>query len=130
MRYYLFNVTITSTGTEDRKLVPYDNLETAQRKYHEALTGIGAGSRRIAVSLLDYNLNVIKKEVWQQQFSITLVDGENVSEIRVNAGDEVTLPTNKESGLIGWSETEGSTVTVNNPYTADSDITLYSVYEV
>ena len=65
-RYYVLEVTITSKDTETRKFTPYDVLETAQRKYHEALTGIGAGSKKIAVVLLDSNLNQIQKEVWIQ----------------------------------------------------------------
>ena len=70
MRYYLLNVTIASNGNEVRNFTPYDNLDTAERKFHEALVGIGAGSRRIAVTLMDYNLNEIKKEIWQQYFTV------------------------------------------------------------
>ena len=65
-RYYVLETRITSQDTEVRNLTPYDVLETAQRKYHEALTGIGAGSKKIAVVLLDSNLNQIQKEVWIQ----------------------------------------------------------------
>lgn len=63
-RYYILDVKITSQNTETRSLTPYDDLTVAQRKYHEALTGIGAGSKRICVALLDTYLNVIQKEVW------------------------------------------------------------------
>jgi len=63
-RYYLVVVKITSKDTEDRSFTPYDDLTVAQRKYHEALTGIGAGSKRICVALLDTYLNVVQKEVW------------------------------------------------------------------
>lgn len=63
-RYYVLVTKITSKDTEDRNLTPYTDLTTAQRKYHEALTGIGAGSKRICVALLDTYLNVIQKEVW------------------------------------------------------------------
>lgn len=63
-RYYILDVKITSQDTETRALTPYDDLTVAQRKYHEALTGIGAGSKRICVALLDTYLNVVKKEVW------------------------------------------------------------------
>lgn len=65
-RYYVLETRITSQDTEVRNFTPYDVLETAQRKYHEALTGIGAGSKKIAVLLLDSNLNTIQKEVWIQ----------------------------------------------------------------
>jgi hypothetical protein len=63
-RYYILDIKLTSQNTEDRKLTPYDDLTVAQRKYHEALTGIGAGSKRICVALLDTYLNVVQKEVW------------------------------------------------------------------
>lgn len=63
-RYYILDIKITSKDTETRTLTPYDDLTTAQRKYHEALCGIGAGSKRICVALLDTYLNVVKKEVW------------------------------------------------------------------
>ena len=65
-RYYILNIQITSKDTETRALTPYDDLTTAQRKYHEALSGIGAGSKRICVALLDVYLNVVQKEVWIQ----------------------------------------------------------------
>lgn len=65
-RYYILNIQITSKDTETRALTPYDDLTTAQRKYHEALCGIGAGSKRICVALLDTYLNVVQKEVWIQ----------------------------------------------------------------
>lgn len=63
-RYYILDVKLTSNDTETRNLTPYDDLTVAQRKYHEALTGIGAGSKRICVALLDTYLNIIQKEVW------------------------------------------------------------------
>jgi hypothetical protein len=65
-RYYVLDIKITSKDTEDRKLTPYNDLTTAQRKYHEALTGIGAGSKRICVALLDTYLNTIQREVWME----------------------------------------------------------------
>lgn len=63
-RYYILDIKLTSKDTETRTLTPYDDLTTAQRKYHEALTGIGAGSKRICVALLDIYLNIVQKEVW------------------------------------------------------------------
>lgn len=131
MRYYLVNVTITSKGTEDRQFTPYDVLETAQRKFHEALTGIGAGSRKISVCLLDSNLNQIQKEVWQQYFTITLNNNGVTSELRVEAGQSVTLPDlDAPEGVqfVGWSLEEGGEV-VENPYTPTGDVTLYAVYQ-
>ena len=65
-RYYVLVVTKTSTDTETREFTPYNDLTVAQRKYHEALTGIGAGSKAIGVLLLDPWLNVIQKEIWTE----------------------------------------------------------------
>ena len=69
-RYYVLETKITSQGTETRNFTPYDSLTTAQRKYHEALTGIGAGSKRICVALLNQYLDTINKEVWTEPISI------------------------------------------------------------
>jgi len=63
-RFYVVEVTTNSTGTETRKLTPYDNSETAYRKFFEIMTGIGGGALKICALLLDENLNQIKKEVW------------------------------------------------------------------
>lgn len=65
-RFYILDIKLTSQDKETRTLTPYDDLTTAQRKYHEALCGIGAGSKRICVALLDVYLNIIQKEVWVQ----------------------------------------------------------------
>lgn len=64
-RYYVVAVTTTSSGTEQRKLDPYTDLETAQRKFFEPLSSIGAGPLKICVLLLDKYLNVIKHETWE-----------------------------------------------------------------
>lgn len=138
MRYYLVNVTITSKGTEDRQFTPYDVLETAQRKYHEALTGIGAGSKSIAVALLDSNLNQVQKEIWRQHYTITYdVNGGSgiVSDVRVEAGDSVYL--NDGSSIVapegkvfaGWAEDAAATEVLDNPYTPNGDVTLYAIYK-
>ena len=63
-RSYVLVTKITSQGAEERNFTPYDDFTTAQRKFHEALTGIGAGSKRICVLLLDSLLNTIQREVW------------------------------------------------------------------
>lgn len=65
-RYYLLTITIASTGTENRNLTPYDNIDTALRKFHEAFNGIGGGPKKIVSALLDSNLNVIKHDLWEQ----------------------------------------------------------------
>lgn len=75
-RYYILDVKLTSQDTEDRKLTPYGDLTTAQRKYHETLCGIGAGSKRICVALLDTYLNIIQKEVWVDPSAEGVVVGE------------------------------------------------------
>lgn len=64
-RYYVVYVTTTSSGTEERKLEPYTDLETAQRKFFAPLGSIGAGPLKICVLLLDKYLNVIKHETWE-----------------------------------------------------------------
>ena len=64
-RFYVVSITLTSSGTEDRKLTPYDDLTTATRKFHEAFNSIGAGPKRVCVTLLDTYLNEIKRESWE-----------------------------------------------------------------
>ena len=63
-KFQLISIVLSSKDTETRTITPYDDYDTALRKFHEALTGIGGGSKRIAVMLVDSNLNVIKKELW------------------------------------------------------------------
>lgn len=63
-RHYVLRATITSKGTEEREFTPYDNEDTALRKYYEAFKTIGGGPKQIIVVLLDEWLNTIKKEVW------------------------------------------------------------------
>ena len=66
-RYYLVDVTITSSGAEQRNLTPYDSLETALRKFHQVFGSIGAGPLKISATLLDNNLYCIKAEVWEKE---------------------------------------------------------------
>ena len=68
-RYYVFSITLTSSGAEDRKLTPYDDLDTAQRKYHEAFNGIGGGPQFISCAILDRYMNFIPgyRSYWQKQ---------------------------------------------------------------
>lgn len=127
MRYYILTLITTSKETEDRQFTPYNSLETAERKYHEALTGIGGGSFRIATALLDNNINVIKKEVWQKQFTITLIDNDTSNDIKVDAGSDFNLPINDD--IVGWSTTEGETIAVDNPYHVVEDVTLYAIHK-
>lgn len=64
MYWYVLSITVTSQGTEDRKFVPYTNKDTALRKFYEVFGGIGSGSKKITVLLLDSDLNRIKREQW------------------------------------------------------------------
>ena len=64
MRYYLVSITTTSSGTEDRKLTPYDDYDTAIRKFHEAFNNVGAGPKKVLVLLIDENGFNIKQEMW------------------------------------------------------------------
>lgn len=64
-RFYVVSITLTSSDTEDRKLTSYDDLTTATRKFHEAFNSIGAGPKRVCVTLLDTYLNELKRESWE-----------------------------------------------------------------
>lgn len=64
MYWYVLSITVTSQGTEDRKFTPYSNKDTALRKFYEVFSGIGGGSKKITVLLLDNDLNRIKREQW------------------------------------------------------------------
>ena len=64
MNYYVVTVVVTSTGTEDRKLTPYADVDTALRKFFETFGVIGGGPKKISALLLDSNLNTIKRESW------------------------------------------------------------------
>lgn len=63
-RFYLVSIVISSKDTEVRNLTPYDDIDTATRKFHESFGSIGGGSKKIATVLLDEYMNEIKKEVW------------------------------------------------------------------
>lgn len=65
-KYQLVSVIINSKGTETREMTPYDDKDTAIRKFHEKFDTVGAGSKNISVLLLDDSLNPIKHEVWVQ----------------------------------------------------------------
>lgn len=54
MRWYVLKITITSQGSEDRSLTPYDDFDTAQRKWHECFNVIGGGPQRISAVILDW----------------------------------------------------------------------------
>lgn len=64
MKYYVLSVTINSGGSENRVLTPYENEDTALRKFFEIFQGIGGGPRKIQALLLDEDLYTIKAERW------------------------------------------------------------------
>jgi hypothetical protein len=51
--FYLVTLTTASSGTTNRTLTPYEDKNTALRKFHEAFNGIGAGPKRITAILLE-----------------------------------------------------------------------------
>ena len=67
-RYYVVKIVITSSGNEERTITPYDDLTTAQRKYHEAFNTIGGGPQLISAEIIDRYLNVVPgyQSFWQQ----------------------------------------------------------------
>ena len=66
-RYYVLKILVTSSGGEERTFTPYDDLDTAKRKYHEAFNTIGGGPKFISAEVLDMYLNVVPnyKDWWQ-----------------------------------------------------------------
>ena len=69
-RYYLVVVKVTSQGAEERTLTPYDNKDTALRKFHEAFEVIGGGPKYIAATIIEKNsFSEIKCEVWKEELS-------------------------------------------------------------
>lgn len=67
MRFYVLSVTISSGGSENRALTPYENEDTALRKFFEVFQGIGGGPKKIQALLLDENLYTIKAERWEKE---------------------------------------------------------------
>lgn len=70
MKYYLISIITNSQGTETRNLTPYDNKETALRKFHEAFNTIGAGSKEIYAEIIEKNgvsYDIIKRETWTEE---------------------------------------------------------------
>ena len=66
-RYYLVVVKVTSNGSEERNLTPYDDYNTALRKFHEAFNVIGGGPKYIAVTILEKSMfSEVKCEVWRE----------------------------------------------------------------
>lgn len=66
-RYYVIKIVVTSSGGEERSITPYDDLDTAKRKYHEAFNTIGGGPKLISCEVIDRYLNVIPgfRDTWQ-----------------------------------------------------------------
>ena len=68
-RWYVLQILVTSKDEEQRTLTPYDNHDTAIRKYHEAFNTIGGGPKFISAEILDRYLNVdpAYRSYWEQQ---------------------------------------------------------------
>lgn len=70
MRWYVLSVTITSSGGEQRNFTPYDDEDTAKRKFYEPFGNIGGGPTKIMAILFDENLNTIKKDKWEKESEV------------------------------------------------------------
>lgn len=66
-RYYLVVIKVTSQGAEERNLTPYDDYDTAVRKFHEAFNVIGGGPKYIGATILDRYMNERRAEIWQEE---------------------------------------------------------------
>ena len=60
-RWYVLKITITSSGAEERNLTPYDDHDTAIRKWHECFNTIGGGPKFIGATILDKYMNKDEK---------------------------------------------------------------------
>lgn len=67
MRWYVLNLTITSSGAEQRAFTPYDNHDTAIRKFYECFNTVGGGPKKIIAILFDENLVQIKRDYWMKE---------------------------------------------------------------
>ena len=67
MRYYVETIKILSSGNEERNLTPYDNKDTAIRKFHEAFNVVGAGPTFVAAEVHDKYFNIVdgKRDYWE-----------------------------------------------------------------
>lgn len=70
MKWYIVKITITSNGAETRNLDSYDIYNTALRKFHEAFNTIGGGPKKIGAMLLDEEMNVLKREIWEAESEV------------------------------------------------------------
>lgn len=74
-RWYVFKVLITSNGSEERSLTPYDDHDTALRKWHECFNTIGGGPKFISATLLDRYMNQdLKHTDWWEAPSEDIVE--------------------------------------------------------
>lgn len=67
-RVYLLVIKILSNGNEERTMTPYDDPDTAERKWHEAFNTIGGGPKYIAAEVVDAHFNVVNGlcRFWQE----------------------------------------------------------------
>lgn len=68
-RVYLLTVKILSSGNEERGMTPYDDVDTAERKWHEAFNTIGGGPKFISAEVVDKYWNVVRGlcRYWKQE---------------------------------------------------------------
>ena len=66
-RVYLLVIKTLSSGAEERSLTPYDDQDTALRKFHEAFNVIGGGPTYIGACILDRGFHELKVEVWREE---------------------------------------------------------------
>ena len=114
MRYYVASVVINSTDTETRKFDPYDNYDTALRKFYEPFGVIGGGPKSISVALLGEGLITLKREIWQQTPEPTVV--EEPEQFTIPAQD---MAANIESSFSTATEIKAVMKTIKEIYGYD-----------
>ena len=68
-RWYVLKIVVNSSGTEERSLTPYDDKDTAIRKWHEIFNVIGGGPKFVSGTILDRYMNKDEKHTdwWQEE---------------------------------------------------------------
>lgn len=68
-RVYLITIKVLSNGNEERAMTPYDDPDTAERKWHEAFNVIGGGPKFISAEVVDKYFNVVNglNRVWMEK---------------------------------------------------------------
>lgn len=67
-KVYVLTIKVLSNGNEERTLTPYDDVDTAERKWHEAFNTIGGGPKFIGCEVIDRYFNVVRgcSRTWQE----------------------------------------------------------------